>query len=92
MDTLKRLIQILLTLPVSNASSERSFSCLRRVKTWLRSTMNQDRLNSIAIVGQNRHINITSESIVEEFSILEGDLIFVLVKLILFLYVLCNVL
>ena len=27
------------------AISERSFSALRRLKTWLRSTMNQSRLN-----------------------------------------------
>ena len=29
------------------ATSERSFSALRRMKTYLRSTMKQDRLNSV---------------------------------------------
>ena len=32
-------------MPATNAVSERSFSALRRMKTWLRSTMHQTRLN-----------------------------------------------
>ena len=39
--------QIMLTLPCSNAVSERSFSMLRRAKTYLRSTLTQLRLNSV---------------------------------------------
>jgi histone deacetylase complex regulatory component SIN3 len=31
-------------MPATNASSERSFSALRRIKTYLRATMKQDRL------------------------------------------------
>ena len=38
------LLKILLTLPVSVASAERSFSSLRRLKTWLRNQMGQERL------------------------------------------------
>ena len=34
-------------MPATNAVSERSFSTLRRIKTYLRSTMSQLRLNSI---------------------------------------------
>eukprot|EP00091_Calanus_sinicus_P010672 TRINITY_DN24646_c0_g1_i1.p1 TRINITY_DN24646_c0_g1~~TRINITY_DN24646_c0_g1_i1.p1 ORF type:complete len:112 (-),score=17.19 TRINITY_DN24646_c0_g1_i1:4-339(-) len=37
----KKLLQILATLPVSNATSERNFSALKRIKTWLRATMEQ---------------------------------------------------
>ena len=39
-----------LVMPASNAMSERSFSTLRRVKTYLRSTMRQDRLNYLMIL------------------------------------------
>jgi len=39
-------LTILLTLPVSTAGVERSFSSLRRVKTWLRSRMDEKRLTS----------------------------------------------
>jgi hypothetical protein len=36
-----KLLQIFATLPVSTASSERSFSNLKRIKTYLRNTMSQ---------------------------------------------------
>ena len=41
------LIKLYLTVPISNATAERSLSGLRRVKSYLRSTMNQDSLNSL---------------------------------------------
>ncbi|XP_008178788.1 uncharacterized protein LOC103307994 [Acyrthosiphon pisum] len=37
------LLRILSTLPVSTATVERSFSTLKRVKTWLRATISQER-------------------------------------------------
>ena len=37
-------------MPATNASSERSFSALRRVKTYLRSTMSQKRLNHLMVL------------------------------------------
>ena len=37
-------------MPASNATSERSFSALRRVKTYLRSTMGQQRLNNLMVL------------------------------------------
>ena len=36
-----KLLTILMTLPVSTASAERSFSVVRRLKTWLRTNMFQ---------------------------------------------------
>ena len=47
------LLSIFLTVPVSSAEGERAFSCLKRVKTRLRSTMNQSRLSSMAIININ---------------------------------------
>ena len=32
-------------MPASNATSERAFSTMRRIKTYLRNTMSQNRLN-----------------------------------------------
>ena len=40
------LMKLILVMPATNATSERSFSALRRIKTYLRSTMKQERLNS----------------------------------------------
>ena len=39
-----RLIEIILTYPVTSCKGERSFSLLRRVLTWNRSSMPSDRL------------------------------------------------
>ena len=44
------LLRILLTLPVTVASAERSFSSLRRLKTWLRNQMGQERLTGLALI------------------------------------------
>ena len=37
-------------MPATNASSERSFSALRQVKTYLHTTMTQERLNYLMII------------------------------------------
>ena len=41
------LVKLILVSPATNAVSERSASGLRRIKTYLRSTMSQQRLNSL---------------------------------------------
>ena len=42
-----KLVKLLLIIPATNATSERSFSTLRRVKSYLRSSMKQSRLNHL---------------------------------------------
>ena len=39
------LVRLILVLPATNAVSERSLSALRRIKTYMRATMTQKRLN-----------------------------------------------
>ena len=46
-------------MPATNSVSERSFSALRRVKTYLRNTMTQTRLNSIMVI--HVHKNVTEK-------------------------------
>jgi hAT family C-terminal dimerisation region len=48
----------LLVLPPTTASCERSFSGLRRVKTYLRSSMGQERLNSMIVSTGIAHLDI----------------------------------
>ena len=48
---LLRLLNIALTIAVSSAACECSFSYLKRTKTYLRSTMSQLRLNNLAILS-----------------------------------------
>ena len=39
-----RLVHLLLVIPATSATAERSFSSLRKIKTYLRTTMKQERL------------------------------------------------
>lgn len=54
-----KLAKIILVMPATNALSERSFSALRRLKTWLRSTMHETRLNWCMIL--HTHYEETDE-------------------------------
>ena len=49
-----KTVTILAVIPATSCSAERSFSSLRRVKTYLRSTMSQPRLSSLAILNIER--------------------------------------
>ena len=48
-DTVEILLRLLMVVPASTAETELSFSSLRRLKTWLRTTMTQKRLNGAAV-------------------------------------------
>ena len=48
--SVRNVIQIILTLPATTVEVERSFSCMRRVKTWLRSHMTSDRLSDMCVL------------------------------------------
>ena len=45
-----RAVKVLLTMPVTSANTERSVSALKRIKTYLRSTMVEDRLNGLSLM------------------------------------------
>ena len=65
------LTKLLLVMPATNATSERSFSALRLVKTYLRSTMNQDRLNHLMLLYVHKHLtdNLDLTNIANDLSI-----------------------
>ena len=48
--------RILLTISVTVASAERSFSKLKLIKSYLRSTMSQERLNELAILSIEKEL------------------------------------
>ncbi len=58
-DQVEVLVRILLVVPVSSCEAERSFSALRRLKTWLRATMGQDRLNSLLVCNVHKTSSTT---------------------------------
>lgn len=68
-DQVETLVRLLLVIPVSSAEAERSFSALRRLQTWLRSTMAQLRLNSIAVchVHQDKLDKVDVKQICQQF-------------------------
>lgn len=65
---INKILKLLITLPISNSSSERTFSSLRRLKTWLRSTMCETRLTGLALLNIHRDIDIEVEKVIQRFS------------------------
>jgi hypothetical protein len=61
--------RVLLTIPVTVASAERSFSKLKLLKSYLRSTMLQQRLTDLAQISLESELleKIEYERIIEEF-------------------------
>jgi hypothetical protein len=53
---LHSVLRILATLPVTTANNERSFSTMRRIKTHLRATMTDERLNRLALISTEKDI------------------------------------
>ncbi|XP_058211818.1 uncharacterized protein LOC131324004 [Rhododendron vialii] len=50
--------RILLTIPVTVASAERSFSKLKLIKTYLRTTMSQEKLSGLAMISiENEYLD-----------------------------------
>jgi len=53
------VVHILAVIPATSCSAERSFNALRRLKTYLRSTMGQQRVSNIALIHIERaHANL----------------------------------
>jgi hypothetical protein len=61
--------RVLLTIPVTVASAERSFSKLKLLKSYMRTTMTQQRLNDLATISLESEIleKISYEDIIEDF-------------------------
>ena len=45
------LMKVVITIPLTSAEAERSFSTLKRIKTFLRNTMCESRLNALAMLS-----------------------------------------
>ena len=69
LDQVCRVLMIILVMPATNATSERSFSALRRVKNYLRSTMTQQRLNNLMVlhVHKERTNDLSEVDICNDF-------------------------
>lgn len=64
-------LRIFLTMPVTVASGERSFSKLRLIKNYLRSTMSQERLSNLSIISIESQCvdELNISDIVDQFAV-----------------------
>lgn len=62
------VLKIGVTLPISSASLERSFSKLKIVKSRLRSTMTQNRLQDLMIISCETDIGVDTEKVIDNFA------------------------
>ncbi|KAH9743313.1 TTF-type domain-containing protein [Citrus sinensis] len=71
---LDRLIRLVLTLPVSTATTERAFSAMKLIKTTHRNKMENEFLSDCMVIYIEREIedNIDSDAIADEFSFLKN--------------------
>ncbi|XP_068704634.1 52 kDa repressor of the inhibitor of the protein kinase-like [Montipora foliosa] len=60
--------KIFSTLPVTTCACERNVSALRRLKTYLRSTMSQTRLTGIALLHIHYNMDINFDEIIRRFA------------------------
>ena len=60
------ILSIFLTMPVSSASSERSFSAMRRIKNYLRTTMRDERLSNLSLLHVQRLMSIDTVAVIIE--------------------------
>ena len=61
------LLKIACTLPVKSCVCERSFSAMRRHRTWLRSNMKTERLTALTIMNVHREVEVDYEKVVALF-------------------------
>lgn len=63
-------VRMALCTPATNCSGERSFSCLKRVKNYLRSTLCQEKLNALALLCIESELmnNISYDDIIDDFA------------------------
>ena len=63
------IFTVLITMPVSLASSKRSFSAMRRVKNCLRATMGDERLSNLSLLHIHRTRNLSVEDVINKFAV-----------------------
>ena len=72
-----RAYSIAVAIPVTSCTAERSFSALKRVKTYLRSTMIQDRLEGLVQITVERKLltmSLQSETIIDKYASSSAEL------------------
>ena len=64
---IRNLLRISCTLPVGSCEAERSFPCLRRVKTYIGNRMGEDRLPGLTVMNMNHGMETDLETVCKMF-------------------------
>ena len=67
-ENIKILLRILATLPITSCECERSFSALRRLKNYNRSTMVANSLNGLALLHVHQEIHPDVQRVIDIFA------------------------
>ena len=67
LNEIDKLLKLYYTFPVTTATSERSFSSLRRLKTFLRTTMTECRLNNLFLLYVHKSVPLNLTCIAKDF-------------------------
>ena len=83
-----KLLKIYLSIPISSATGERSFSCLKLIKTYLRNSMLQDRLSNLSTISLNNDIveEITFEEVIKIFASAQNFYFKIIIKFVLLMF------
>ncbi|KAI7790043.1 putative zinc finger MYM-type protein 1-like [Triplophysa rosa] len=69
--------EILITTPMTTAEAERCFSTFKRVKTFLRNSMTQERLNALAMLSMEKRMVTEiidfNQKVIEKFASQKGE-------------------
>src|SRR6218665_167455 len=75
---IRHLLRIAATFPLTSCSAERCFSAMKILKTRLCSTMSDERLSGLAMMYLHKDTDISIESVINNFSLANRKLDFVL--------------
>lgn len=57
-----KLASLILTIPATSAGAERSFSALKRIKTYLRNSQSQNRLSALSLLSIEKKMLTTVQN------------------------------
>ena len=66
-ENIKVVLRILATLPITSCECERSFSSMRRLKNYTRTTMSQSRFHSLALLYLHPQIIPDTTQVINKF-------------------------
>ena len=68
----KDFVHLLMTLPTMSCAAERAFSTLKRVKSDRRSTMGEERLESLMLISMHGQGRLNVDKAVDKFMKLQS--------------------